>query len=58
MKLIKTIYTDKNGNEWEVEKSVLPKKKGQYVFWIGECKKLNKCYKANKKRDLLNTINK
>ena len=58
MKLIRTIYTDLNGNVWEVQQEKLPKKKGVYTYWVAECKELNKCLRADLKRKIIALINK
>ena len=52
MKLLRTIYIDKAGNEWVIQRNTLPKKKGVYVFWTAECAKLNLEYKENTKKEL------
>lgn len=56
MKLLKSLYSDSNGNVWEIQKESLPKKKGQFNFWVAECFSLNKSIRANLKRDLMNQI--
>jgi hypothetical protein len=58
MKIIKSIYQDANGNTWEIEMVSLNKlsKKGEYVFWQGECSALNKTVRGKLKRDVINQI--
>lgn len=56
MKLLKSLYSDSNGNVWEIQKESLPKKKGQFNFWVAECLSINKSIRANLKRDLINQI--
>jgi len=56
MRLIKSLYSDDFGNVWEIEKQSLPKKKGSYNFYLAECKSLNKCFRSNLKRDIINQI--
>lgn len=58
MKLTKSIYLDSKGNEWVIYQESLPKKKGTYSYWIGECLKLNKYYREEKKKDLKKFIEK
>lgn len=53
MVLKRTVYADASGNEWEIEKSALPKRRGMYIYWIAECKKLSKCFRSDKKKDLI-----
>jgi len=38
MQNIKSTYRDNDGDIWEIERQSLPKKKGVYIFWVGECK--------------------
>lgn len=56
MKLLKCLYQDADSNIWEIQKESLSKKKGEYTYWIAECKSLNKCFRANLKRDILKQI--
>lgn len=56
MKLLKSLYQDNNGNVWEIEKQSLPKKKGQYNYWVAESKSLNKSIRANLKREIIKQI--
>jgi hypothetical protein len=56
MKLTKSIYIDQKGNEWIIQRNYLPKKKGEYIFWTGECVKLNMEVKEDKKSDLKKLI--
>lgn len=58
MKLTKSIYQDSKGNEWVIQQESLPKKKGTYTYWVGECTKLNKSFREDKKKDLKNIIEK
>ena len=30
------LYRDPQGNDWHITKHSLPKKRGEWVFWIGE----------------------
>jgi hypothetical protein len=53
MVLKRTVYADASGNEWEIEKSALPKRRGMYIYWIAECKKLSKSFRSEKKKDLI-----
>lgn len=53
MVLKRTVYADASGNEWEIEKSAVPKLRGMYVYWIAECKKLSKSFRSDKKKDLI-----
>lgn len=50
------MYKDDLGNIWELEKMSLPKKKGTYDFWYGECSSLNISFRENLKRDLIKKI--
>lgn len=36
MKNIGSLYEDKKGNIWLLKQEKLPKKKGEYRFWIAE----------------------
>jgi len=56
VKLTKSMYVDRQGNEWVLYQESLPKKKGTFTYWIGECVKLNLCYRENKKKDLKKVI--
>lgn len=56
MKLSRSIYVDSHNNEWVVQKHSLPKKKGEYVYWIADCVDLCKSIKADKKRDIISKI--
>jgi hypothetical protein len=53
MVLKRTVYADASGNEWEIEKSAVPKLRGMYVYWVAECKKLSKSFRSDKKKDLI-----
>lgn len=53
MVLKRTVYSDASGNEWDIEKSVLPKRRGMCIYWIAECKKLSKSFRSDKKKDLI-----
>jgi hypothetical protein len=56
MQIIKSIYQDSNGNIWEIKRESLPKKKGEYVYWLAECKEKNICFRKNLKRDIIKEI--
>lgn len=56
MKLLKSLYQDADGNVWEVQKESLPKKKGEYTYWIAECQSLNKTLRESLKRDIIKKI--
>lgn len=58
MNIIKSIYQDANGNLWEIEKMSLNNlcKRGEYVYWQGECSTLNKTVRGKLKRDVINQI--
>jgi hypothetical protein len=56
MKLLKSIYIDSKDNVWIIQKESLPKRKGTYNYWIGECISLNIAYKESKKKDLKTLI--
>ncbi len=54
MKLIRSIYMDKLGNEWIIQKHSLEKKRGYHVFWTAECG--NREFRENGKRLLIKKI--
>lgn len=58
MNIIKSVYHDAHGNTWEVEKISLNNlcKRGEYVYWQGECLSLNKTVRGKLKRDVINQI--
>lgn len=56
MKLLKSVYTDNQGNVWEIQKQSLPKKKGQYNYWIAECHTKNLAYTEKLKRDIIKIL--
>jgi predicted P-loop ATPase len=56
MKLKLTIYEDKFGNHWFIQRHSLPKKKGEYTFWTGESPKFNAEFKGNYKREVVTQI--
>lgn len=56
VELSKQIYLDPLGNEWVLEKVCLPKRKGEYSFWIAECEELRKSFRENLKRSVLKQI--
>jgi hypothetical protein len=56
MKIIKSVYQDSEKNIWEIKRESLPKKKGQYVYWLGECSEKNICFRKNLKRDIIKEI--
>lgn len=56
MKLTKSVYQDDAGNIWELSQQSLPKKKGTYLFWIGECKSINVELKEDRKYLLIKKI--
>jgi hypothetical protein len=57
MKHIKSIYCDKNGNEWVVQQFSLPTIKSRYNFWIAECSALSKSFRADLKKQVIDQIN-
>lgn len=57
MKLIKSIYEDPKGNQWVVQRIVLPKTvRGEYIFWQADCINFNMGLRAEKKTQLFNKI--
>jgi|688.fasta_scaffold82978_6 hypothetical protein len=54
--IIKSIYQDTEKNIWEIKRESLPKKKGQYVYWLAECKEKNISFRKNLKRDIIKEI--
>lgn len=50
-------YTDLLGNVWIICKESLPKKRGEYVYWIGECESLQKNFRENNKKEVILAIN-
>jgi hypothetical protein len=54
--IIKSIYQDTEKNIWEIKRESLPKKKGQYVYWLAECKEKNICFRKNLKKDIIKEI--
>lgn len=56
MKHIKSIYCDKKGNEWVVQQESLPKIKGSYTYWIADCNSLNKSFRADLKKQVIDQI--
>jgi hypothetical protein len=56
MKQIKSIYIDNKGNEWVIEQCSLPKKKGSYKFYVGECIALSKNFRADLKGQVIQQI--
>jgi hypothetical protein len=56
MEIIKSIYRDSNGDIWEIKRGTLPKTRGEFVFWIGECPKKNIELRGNLKRDVIEAI--
>lgn len=58
MKKIKTVYyyEDSFGNEWLVYQETLPKKKGEFNYWIGECADLRKSFREQWKKDIMHKI--
>lgn len=56
MVLVSQIYKDSNGNEWLIQKNSLPKKRGEFIFWTGECDALGKGYREHTKKELKKVI--
>lgn len=56
MNIIASIYRDANGDVWEISRQTLPKKKGEYIFWVAECPKKNISLRGNLKKEVLNRI--
>ena len=56
IKVVKYTYQDSKGNLWEVEKVSLPKKKGNYNFYLAECKSLGCSFREPLKRDIIKRI--
>jgi hypothetical protein len=61
MKLIGSLYQDKEGNLWLLKKESLPKKKGVFTYWIAESITRyfavgSKTLRGDNKRELLKQI--
>ena len=56
MQNIKSTYRDKDGDIWEIERQSLPKKKGVYIFWVGECTAKKLSFRGSLKREVIYMI--
>ena len=56
MQNIKSTYRDNDGDIWEIERQSLPKKKGVYIFWVGECKTKKLSFRGSLKREVIYMI--
>lgn len=56
IKLIKSIYLDSEGREWIVTKESLQKHRGEYIYWLAECKALNTTLKRDTKKEIKTAI--
>lgn len=49
-------HFDSQANEWVLTPCSLPKKRGEYKYWLADCYKLDKTFKADTKKELIKRI--
>jgi hypothetical protein len=53
-----TLYIDSQGKTWKITRECLPKKRGSFNFYIGECLEDKRCVRERLLRNVKESIEK